>query len=125
MKVQSLSPVTRIVCVLLASLGPFVFAVSPANAEVVHLKQKHSKDDVDKACQGVGGLPVEGEGGDGYGCYNPNNGVLVACDKGEQCVAFIPGKKRMSSNSKLRDFMSLGQPPVATTGGKLTKSPFQ
>lgn len=52
-----------------------------------------SKDDVKKACdniEGGGGVPVKGEGGTGYGCYNTNNGVLVACSDGGTAPATCP-----------------------------------
>ncbi|CAN7152260.1 hypothetical protein LJR016_000061 [Devosia sp. LjRoot16] len=52
-----------------------------------------SKDDVKKACdniEGGGGVPVKGEGGTGYGCYNTNNGVLVACSDGGTCTGYLP-----------------------------------
>ncbi|MBL8593042.1 MAG: hypothetical protein JNK01_10165 [Devosia sp.] len=52
-----------------------------------------SKEQVKKACdniEGGGGVPVKGEGGTGYGCYNNNNGVLVACSDGGTCTGYLP-----------------------------------
>jgi hypothetical protein len=48
-----------------------------------------SKEDVKKACDDVDGVPVEGAVG-GYGCYNPSNGVLVACSDGGTCTGYLP-----------------------------------
>jgi|JI10StandDraft_1071094.scaffolds.fasta_scaffold24747_3 hypothetical protein len=67
-----------------------LFAASPASAEErVPLKDKHSKEQVNAACDAAGGFKVQGQSG-GYGCYNPSNGVLVACDNGGDCMGFIP-----------------------------------
>jgi hypothetical protein len=66
---------------------------SPAVAEErVPLQGKHTKAQVDTACDGVNGIKVQGQSGgsSGYGCYNPKNGILVACDNSGDCIGFIP-----------------------------------
>src|SRR4051812_35480753 len=66
----------------------------PAYAKTVFLSGTHSKDQVNRACDGVGGIKNQGPDGHGYGCYNPNNGVLVACTDAGECTGFIPRKAK-------------------------------
>lgn len=104
--------------VLLAFVAAFVFTASPAFAERVSLSGKHSKDEVKKACDGVGGFSVEGAGGKGYGCYNENTGVLVACNDDGDCMGFIPEQRKMTGNSKIPELLTLGRAPSIASGDK-------
>jgi hypothetical protein len=77
-----------------------------------------SKDDVKKACdniEGGGGVPVKGEGGTGYGCYNTNNGVLVACSDGGTCTGYLPkGAPRKKALGNVLNFgAGVGAAPEA------------
>ena len=77
-----------------------------------------SKDDVKKACdniEGGGGVPVKGEGGTGYGCYNTNNGVLVACSDGGTCTGYLPkGAPRTKALGNVLNFgAGVGSAPEA------------
>jgi hypothetical protein len=76
---------------------------------------KASKDEVKKACdniEGGGGVPVKGEGGTGYGCYNTNNGVLVACSDGGTCTGYLPkGAPRKKALGNVLNF-GAGVSPV-------------
>jgi hypothetical protein len=102
----------RYVLFFFAFVATLGFAASPAFAERVQLSGKHSKDDVYKACDGVGGFKLEGAGGKGYGCYNESTGVLVACTDGGDCMGFIPEQKRMTSESKIPELLTLGRAQI-------------
>ena len=67
--------------------------VAPASAEQGVLGGKYSKDDIKSRCAAVGGLNVEGTGGKGYGCYNPNKGTMVACADSGTCTGYTPPQK--------------------------------
>src|SRR5215813_3097659 len=121
----SISVPTRRSIVFLALAVAAVLYGGPAfAAQVVKLSGTHSKDEVNKACDGVSGIPVEGSGGDGYGCYNPKNGVLVACDNSEKCIGFIPSKAKMASATQIRDFLTLGRALAKGGGQPGETSPF-
>ncbi|MBN9308623.1 hypothetical protein [Devosia sp.] len=67
-----------------------------------------SKDQVKKACdniEGGGGVSVQGQGGKGYGCYNTNNGVLVACSDNGACTGYLPkGSPRIKALGNVLNF---------------------
>jgi hypothetical protein len=87
-----------------------VFVAFPALAETRVDLGKQSKETVKDACDKVGGFNVEGDGGKGYGCYNPKNGVLVACDNTSSCMGFIPrGRPR---GATVGGALGTGLPPV-------------
>jgi hypothetical protein len=67
-------------------------SAAPAYAEHVMIGGTHSKDEIKSACDKVGGINVEGEGGKGYGCFNQHKNTMVACDNSGQCSGFVPGK---------------------------------
>lgn len=79
-----------------------------------------SKEDVKSACDGIkgdAGVETHGEGGKGYGCYNPNNGVLVACASNGACTGYIPRgapKKKALPNVL---YFGLGITPADAAGG--------
>lgn len=97
-----------------------LFAVSPALAEErVPLKDKHSKEQINSACDAVGGFKVQGQSG-GYGCYNPNNGILVACDNSGDCMGFIP-RTGMAAG---KDLTILGQGKPAVSADPFKPKPM-
>lgn len=76
---------------VLAALGLSTMML-PALAEQHVLGGTHSKDEINKACDSVGGIQNQGAGGNGYGCYNPKNGTMVACNNGGVCTGYTPGR---------------------------------
>lgn len=66
----------------------------PALAEHVQISGTHSKQEIKAACDKVGGIDVEGDGGKGYGCFNYHKNTMVACDDEGKCDGFVPGKQR-------------------------------
>jgi hypothetical protein len=104
---------------LLLGIVLSLMAVGPVFAESRVVFQA-SKDDVKKACDDVKGVPVEGETGAGYGCYNPKNGVLVACSDGGTCTGYLPkGAPRGKSLGNILKFGtgSSAAPPTSLTEG--------
>jgi hypothetical protein len=97
---------------------------SPAFAERVRLSGTHTKDEVHKACDGLAnGIKTSGPNGEGYGCYNEDNGVLVACtDKGE-CIGFIP-REHIPPESRIDDFLILKGPAKDGAGKRQPVDPF-
>lgn len=69
-----------------------------AMAKVVDISGTHSKGEIKKDCDAVGGFMVEGNGGKGYGCFNYHKNTLVACTKNGQCQGFVPRKGKRSGN---------------------------
>jgi hypothetical protein len=67
-------------------------SAAPAFAQHVMIGGTHSKDEIKAACDKVGGINIEGQGGKGYGCFNQNKNTMVACDNSGQCSGFVPGK---------------------------------
>src|SRR5689334_7267633 len=86
-------------CAVLAAIG-FAAMTLPALAEQHVLSGTHTKDEINKACDGVGGIQDEGAGGKGYGCYNPKNGTLVACNNGGVCTGYTPGRIMVPTSIK-------------------------
>lgn len=111
---------------LLALLaGLVVLNASPAFAERVIISGKHSKDEIKQACAGLdSGFMVAGPGGKGYGCYNEKNGVLVTCDDGGECIGWIPEKRKMPTDSKILDFLTLGNAAGEGSKYKGDRQPF-
>jgi hypothetical protein len=85
----------------------------PALAEQHVLSGTHSKDEINKACDSVGGIENQGAGGNGYGCYNPKNGTLVACNNGGVCTGYTPGRIVVPTN--LRHLLHLQVPATSLT----------
>ena len=77
------------VAALVAVVG---FAATPALSDQKVLGGKWSKDDITSRCAAVGGVNIEGQGGKGYGCYNPSKGTMVACNEGGTCTGYTPPK---------------------------------
>jgi hypothetical protein len=99
----------RTLALVLIAVAGTLFAF-PALAETRVDLGKQSKETVKDACDKVGGFNVEGDGGKGYGCYNPKNGVLVACDNSNSCMGFIPrGRPR---GATVGGALGTGMPPV-------------
>jgi hypothetical protein len=96
---------------VIATVG-FSAVALPALAEQHVLSGTHSKDEINKACDAVGGTQVQGAGGKGYGCFNGDKGTMVACNDGGVCTGYTPGRIMVPTN--LRHFMNL-QIPVNTT----------
>jgi hypothetical protein len=94
------------------------FAVSFTSSALAETRVtfKAGKDEVKKACdaiEGGGGVPVSGGGGQGYGCYNTNNGVLVACSDGGTCTGYLPkGSPRSKSLEGVLNFGSRASAPA-------------
>lgn len=63
---------------------------APALAEQRVLSGKHSKQAIQTACDNVGGISVQGQGGKGYGCVNPSKGTMVACSDNGVCTGYTP-----------------------------------
>jgi len=80
----------------------------PAFAETHAISGTHSKAEIDKACDAVGGTHVQGEGGKGYGCFNGDKGTMVACSDNGVCTGYTPGRIMVPTN--LRNFMNLQIP---------------
>jgi|GEM_PF-4173725 len=97
---------------------------SPAFAERVRLSGTHTKDEVNKACDDLAnGVKVAGPDGKGYGCYNEDNGVMVACtDKGE-CIGFIP-REQIPPESRIDDFLTLKGMAKDGNGKRQSVDPF-
>ena len=70
-----------------------VFTAS-AYATTVHLSGTHSKSEIQGACGKVNGIMNSGPNGTGYGCYNPKNGVLLACNDAGSCFGIIPRRQQ-------------------------------
>jgi hypothetical protein len=112
-----------------ALVAAVVICASPVYAERVVLSGTHSKAEVKTACDGVGGINTAGYNGKGYGCYNPNNGVMVGCSDGGVCTGYIPAKRTKVSHSNILDFLTLGHglpkgAPVKGDGKGSDTSPF-
>ena len=97
----------RLSALVIATVGLSAVAL-PAVAEQHVLSGTHSKDEINKACDAVGGTQVQGAGGKGYGCYNGNKGTMVACNDGGVCTGYTPGRIMVPTN--LRNFMHLQIP---------------
>ena len=82
-----------------------------AYAEQHVLNGTHSKDEVNAACDSVGGIQTEGQGGKGYGCYNPKNGSMVACANSGVCTGYTQTR---SVPSSLRHLLNLPATDVST-----------
>lgn len=96
---------------VLATVGFGVIAL-PAFAEQHVLSGTHSKEEINKACDAVGGTQVQGAGGKGYGCFNGDKGTMVACNDGGVCTGYTPGRIMVPTN--LRYFMNLQIPTNPT-----------
>lgn len=97
---------------------------SPAFAERVVLSGTHTKDEVNKACDGLAnGIKVAGPNGKGYGCYNEDNGVLVACSDNGVCTGYIP-REQIPPESRIDDFLKLKGPAKDGTGTRQPVDPF-
>jgi hypothetical protein len=71
----------------------FALLLGPPAVAETRVVFKATKEQVKDACdkiEGGGGVPVQGSSGSGYGCYNNNNGVLVACSDGGTCTGYLP-----------------------------------
>lgn len=107
--------------VLVAAVVGFA---SPAFAERVRLSGTHTKDEVNKACDGLAnGIKVAGPDGKGYGCYNEDNGVLVACSDNGVCTGYIP-REQIPPESRIDDFLKLKGPAKDGTGKRQPVDPF-
>jgi hypothetical protein len=82
-----------------------------------------TKEQVDKACTGVSGIPVSGGTGGGYGCYNPKNGVLVGCSKSHACTGYIPRKIGSTKIDGLLGVLTNGLQIAPADGGGTNTSP--
>ena len=91
----------------LATIG-FTAISLPAFAETHAISGTHSKDEINKACDAVGGTQVQGAGGKGYGCFNGDKGTMVACNDAVTCTGYTPGRIMVPTN--LRNFMHLQIP---------------
>ena len=95
----------------------------PALAEQHVLNGTHSKEEVKGACDKVGGISNEGAGGQGYGCYNPKNGTMVACNNGGVCTGYTPGRvipatlRHLLALSPLATTVDAGSPPPSPATG--------
>ncbi len=90
----------------------------------VRLSGTHTKDEVNKACDGLAnGIKVAGPEGKGYGCYNEDNGVLVACNDQGECMGFIP-REQIPPESRIDDFLILKGPTKDGTGTRQPVDPF-
>ena len=113
---------TRSLSILFVGVTISLMAIAPALAET-RVTFQASKDDVKKACdnvEGSGGISVEGKDGKGYGCYNANNGVLVACSDNGACTGYIP--KGAPSRKSLGSILNFGTkittaPPASLSEG--------
>jgi hypothetical protein len=84
---------------------------APAVAET-RVVFEATKEQVKNACDNIkGGIPNQGSTGAGYGCYNPNNGVLVACSDSGTCTGYIP--RAVPAGTSLSDLLGLKVPRVA------------
>ena len=96
---------------VIATVGFSAIAL-PVLAEQHVLSGTHTKEEITKACDAVGGTPVQGAGGKGYGCYNGDKGTMVACNDGGVCTGYTPGRIVVPTN--LRNFLHLQIPPTPT-----------
>lgn len=92
---------------LIAAIG-FGAVSLPALAETHAISGTHSKEEINKACDAVGGTQVQGAGGKGYGCFNGDKGTMVACSDNGVCTGYTPGRIMVPTN--LRYFMNLQIP---------------
>jgi hypothetical protein len=97
----------RLGALVIATLG-FGAMTVPALAEHHVLSGTHSKDEINKACDAVGGTQIQGAGGKGYGCVNGDKGTMVACNDGGVCTGYTPGRIMVPTN--LRNFLHLQIP---------------
>ena len=88
MNTINLRQVGRIGALLILLAG--AAAASDASAHAVQTSGKHTQAEIKKACDDVNGVPVSGEGGKGYGCFNQNKNTMVACSKDGDCTGFVP-----------------------------------
>jgi hypothetical protein len=101
----------RLGALVIATVGFSAIAL-PALAETHAISGTHTKEEINKACDAVGGTQVQGAGGKGYGCFNGDKGTMVACSDNGVCTGYTPGRIKVPTN--LRHFMNLQIPPVAT-----------
>jgi len=105
----------RMVLPVLVCLVAGVSFIPPTYAKTqVVLSGKHDKAEINGACDKVGGIKVEGQGTGGYGCYNPKNGVLVACHSGGTCTGYIP--RGITKHKTLDSVLGLGSRPLVLDG---------
>lgn len=90
---------------------------APAAAEQFVLSQRHTQAQVYSACDAVGGVKLSGQGGGGYGCYNPSNGNMVACSSNGVCTGYTQGRVQQQRRS-------LGLLGDAVRGAILAPDPF-
>jgi len=98
----------------LALAGALIAAPTAANAAQFVLSQTHTRGQVYAACDAAGGVKLRGENG-GYGCYNPENGNMVACADNGTCTGYTPGRTSPDR--------TLGVLGAAQVGG-LTADPY-
>lgn len=113
MRSRSVSKAFLIVSAALAIAGGLAV---PASATQVVLSGTHTKQEINSACDKVGGIRTEGQGGKGYGCYNPDNGALVACNNGGVCTGYTP--RAIVHGKTASGILTEGiKPPLDNSGG--------
>jgi hypothetical protein len=68
-----------------------LFAVSQADARPVHISGTHTRSEIARKCQAVGGQKVNTDGNSGaFGCVNLNKYTSVDCDAQGHCTGKVP-----------------------------------
>ena len=81
---------SRAAAAVIFALASSTILVEEASATTVSISGTHSKGEIKKACGAVGGMSIEGQGGVGYGCFNPNKNTTVACNNKGVCTGYVP-----------------------------------
>ena len=68
-----------------------VFMVSDVYAKTVSIGGTHSRAEIGKKCDAVGGVKVgTGAKSGGFGCENLDKGTSVNCNSKGQCTGWVP-----------------------------------
>lgn len=73
-----------------------------------------SKEEVNRACDAIKGVPNLGSNGAGYGCYKPKTDVMVICRSDGACIGFTPLHTRAKT---LRGLLGLDRVQVEPDAG--------
>ena len=67
------------------------FLVGDAGAKTVNIGGSHTRGEIGKKCDSVGGVKVgTGAKSGGFGCENLNKGTSVNCDAKGHCTGWVP-----------------------------------
>ncbi len=67
------------------------FMIGDANAKTIKIGGTHTRTEIAKKCDAVGGVKVgTGASKGSFGCENMDKGTSVSCDSKGRCTGWVP-----------------------------------